>query len=549
MSLLRAGLVSVRRSQDAAGFDEGPLRVLAGRFAVDIFEFAERLFIVERRFERMRMNEESKFGQRWRTYLLAEAKNAWYAGFRKWRLEMWPIAMRNILAYAVNDMHRMEVVCKQWKKLIRDNLEYLLKVDTKKNRELLARFNGDQHLLQEEKTFAQRLFTANRAAPGNLTTYRPLCACGLPMAERVQPECFVYLCANGVNGCGAIRYEKAPAMVEIRNLDLAPPAPKQMERRKTKKKKTLKQKTGGSLLESQSSEAIESSQASIAQLPRDPVFEEKMRKKELVKSLDVEFGLPPLEPFPTTQYPNLFVPAAEPPREPVAIIFRRKNVARPTTLEIPDYLLPPDSPKSPGGSSLDPRKRKSRKATRSPSPSSPSAPSEAGQRATTAPALPGQLTGTLVDLPDLEPEPPRPSSTPFEGRRRFGFAKPKPRRGSPFKSRDLSSVMRHEQKVALRRDEKFVDMNIKRLKAEDRLFRERMKTDSSDVSELMARYALAKGEAKRERKPLSPLHGTGGQSLSMTQSVRKLNATLRGEENVGASRQTFSALKGLSATD
>ena len=36
---------------------------------------------------------------------------------------------------------------------------------------------------------------------------------------------------------------------------------------------------------------------------------------------------------------------------------------------------------------------------------------------------------------------------------------------------------------------RFVDMNIKRLKAEDRRFRERMKTEASDVSELMARSA------------------------------------------------------------
>ena len=41
--------------------------------------------------------------------LLKEEKDAWYKGFRKWRLEMWPIAMRTILAYAVNEMHIMEV--------------------------------------------------------------------------------------------------------------------------------------------------------------------------------------------------------------------------------------------------------------------------------------------------------------------------------------------------------------------------------------------------------------------------------------------------------
>merc|ERR1719161_2053506 len=159
-------------------------------------------------------------------------------------------------------MHRMEVVCKQWKKLIRDNLEYLLKVDTKKNRELLARYDGDQHELVEDKSLAQRLFTANQAAPGNLKTYRPLCACGIPMAERVQPECFVYLCANGVNGCGAIRYEKAPAMVEIRNIDLAPPV---LEEKKKKKKK----KGARDSFDSQATTEMRQ-RTQIMTLPKDP---------------------------------------------------------------------------------------------------------------------------------------------------------------------------------------------------------------------------------------------------------------------------------------
>ena len=59
----------------------------------------------------------------------------------------------------------------------------------------------------------------------------------------------MYLCANGVHGCGAIRYEKYPAIVEIRTLDLAPPPepePEDQRKKKKKKKKTLKgQKTGG----------------------------------------------------------------------------------------------------------------------------------------------------------------------------------------------------------------------------------------------------------------------------------------------------------------
>merc|ERR1712078_775240 len=96
---------------------------------------------------------------------------------------MWPMSMCNILEYAVNDMPRMEIVCKQWKKLVRDNLEYLLQVDTKKNREGLARYDGEMRPIIEDKSFAQRLFTANQPAPGNTATYRPLCECGIPMAE------------------------------------------------------------------------------------------------------------------------------------------------------------------------------------------------------------------------------------------------------------------------------------------------------------------------------------------------------------------------------
>jgi hypothetical protein len=171
----------------------------------------------------------------------------------------------------------------------------------------------------------------------------------------------------------------------------------------------------------------------------------------------------------------------------------------------------------------------------------------------------------MFDLPDLVETAgstnSRPGTTPAAGRlsegRRYGFAKvkPKPRASTLFKPRDVSSVMRNEQKIALRRDEMFVDMNIKRLKNEDRLFRERMKTEAADVSELMARYALAKGTAKRERKPLSPLQRSastqsagklgGDQSLSATQSVRKLNAAMRGEENLPAAPTGRSFLKAL----
>jgi hypothetical protein len=105
--------------------------------------------------------------------------------------------------------------------------------------------------------------------------------------------------------------------------------------------------------------------------------------------------------------------------------------------------------------------------------------------------------------------------------------------------------MRVKQHIALANDEKFVDMNIKRLKAEDRRFRERMKTEASDVSELMARYALAKGNAKRDRKPLSPIQRSGDQSKSTqsTQEVRQLSVSLAKSQKSNRSNRSTQSLK------